>query len=82
MALFDDFLLTVPVAQGETLGPVHAVVVGYNYNFQTRKYDSVEFEITNGASAAALETVASSSLLTEDGDALLTEDGGFILLES
>ena len=82
VALFDDFLLTVPVAQGETLGPVHAVVVGYNYNFQTRKYDSVEFEITNGASAAALGTVASSSLLTEDGDALLTEDGEFILLES
>ena len=62
----------MPVAQGETLGPVHAVVVGYNYNFQTRKYDSVEFEITNGAVGG---TESSDFIITDSGEDLITDSG-------
>ena len=72
LSLFDEFRLSVPVAQGQNIENMHAVVVGYGYNYQTRKYDSVEFEITGAAVAAV---VASEFLSTDSGEDIISDSG-------
>ena len=47
--LFDDFSVSYPVAKGVNSDQLNAVVVSYNYNFDARKYDYVELELTGGA---------------------------------
>lgn len=47
--LFDDFSVSYPVAKGINSDQLNAVVVSYNYNFDARKYDYVELELTGGA---------------------------------
>ena len=56
-SLFDDVKLVYPVTTGIQSSEQNAVIVDYKYNFDQRKYDKVEFELTGGAEISTTEFI-------------------------